>query len=158
MTFLLPPGMKGLTDLLELGNADKIGDFVIFHMFQKPFRRESMKKKNSLEKDENSFEMAIKFKKSKYLSVTDRWRKRLYSPKYRNSRPEVFFKKSVPKSLVKFRGKHMCRNLFLIKLESHSLLIYWKKKRSPQLFSCELFKIITKHLQETVPKNKREFY
>ena len=33
-----------------------------------------------------------------------------------------------------------------------------KKKRSPQLFSCELFKIITKHLQETVPKNKREFY
>ena len=82
----------------------------------------------------------------------------MYSPKYRNSRPEVFFKKSVPKSLVKFRGKHMCRNLFLMKLESHSLLIYWKKKRSPQLFSCELFKIITKHLQETVPKNKREFY
>ena len=73
MTFLLPAGIKGLTDLLETGNADKIGDFVIFHiMFQKPFRRESMKKKNNLEKEGNSFEMAINFKKSKYLSVNER--------------------------------------------------------------------------------------
>ena len=62
MTFLLPSGIKGLTDQLETGNADKMGDFVIFHiMFQKHFQRESMKRKNNLEKDGNGFEMAINF-------------------------------------------------------------------------------------------------
>ena len=110
--------MKGLTDLLELGNADKIGDFVIFHMFQKPFRRESMKKKTVWKRMETALKWQSSLKKANIcLSMID-------GENGSTVQNTVFFKKSVPKSLAKFRGKHMCRNLFLIKLESHSLLIY----------------------------------
>ena len=64
--------MKGLTDLLELGNADKIGDFVIFHMFQKPFRRESMKKKTVWKRMETALKWQSSLKKANIcLSMID---------------------------------------------------------------------------------------
>ena len=74
MTFLLPAGIKGLTDLLETGNADKIGDFVIFHiMFQKPFRRESIKKKTVWKRMETALKWQSILKKvNTCLSMIDR--------------------------------------------------------------------------------------
>ena len=38
----------------------------------------------------------------------------------RSNRPEVFYKKGVLKNFAKFTGKHLCRNLFLIKLKAFS--------------------------------------
>ena len=35
--------------------------------------------------------------------------------------PEVFYKKSVPKSVLKFVGKHLCQNFFLNTIASLSL-------------------------------------
>ena len=45
------------------------------------------------------------------LPINDKsqWRVHL---KHRSSRPEVFYKKPVLKSLAKFTGKHLCQSLF----------------------------------------------
>ena len=45
---------------------------------------------------------------------------------HRSSRPEVFCKKGVPKNFAKFTGKHLCRSLFLTKLQALGLELYWK--------------------------------
>ena len=85
MTFLLPSGIKGLTDQLETGNEDKMGDFVIFHiMFQKHFQRESMKKKTIWKRMETALKWQSIFKKANIcLSMTDR-EKLFYILKYRS--------------------------------------------------------------------------
>ena len=40
---------------------------------------------------------------------------------FRNSRPEVFFTKGIHKNFAKVTGKHLCRSLFLIKLQASGL-------------------------------------
>ena len=41
----------------------------------------------------------------------------------RSNRPEVFCKKSVLRNFAKFTGKHLCQNLFLIKLQASGLFL-----------------------------------
>ena len=40
----------------------------------------------------------------------------IQSPCYRGSRPEVFYKKGVPKNFAEFTGKHLCQSLFFNKV------------------------------------------
>ena len=43
---------------------------------------------------------------------------KLSSPTFRSNRPEVFCEKGVLRNFGKFTGKHLCQNLFLIKLQA----------------------------------------
>ena len=58
----------------------------------------------------------------------------LYMVEFRSSRPEVFCKKSVFKSLTKFTGKHLYQSLFFKKnfIEKETLLL---------AFSCKFYEI-----------------
>ena len=69
---------------------------------------------------------------------------------HRSNRPEVFFKKCVPRSFAKFTEKHLCQRLFFSKVAGP-----WRatllNKRLWQAFSCEFCEIsnntfFTKHL------------
>ena len=58
----------------------------------------------------------------------------------RSSRSQMFFKIGVFKNFAIFKGKHLCRSLFLIKLQP------WRpatllKRDSTQVFSCEYCEI-----------------
>ena len=58
----------------------------------------------------------------------------------RSSRSQMFFRIGVLKNFAIFTGKHLCRSLFLIKLQC------WRpatllKRDSTQVFSCEYCKI-----------------
>ena len=57
---------------------------------------------------------------------------------YRSSRLEVFCKKGVLKSFVKFTGKHLCQSLFFHKVAGHNFI---KKETLAQVFSCEFYEI-----------------
>ena len=57
--------------------------------------------------------------------------------RYLRSRPDVLYLKDVFKYFSKFTGKHMCRNLFLIKLRPATLLKY----RLSHMFSCDFCEI-----------------
>ena len=50
----------------------------------------------------------------------------------RYSRPEVYCNKEVLKNFAKFRGKHLCQNLFLIKLQAEGCVFFSE--------FCEVFK------------------
>ena len=56
------------------------------------------------------------------------------SKKCRISRPEVFCKKGVLRNFAKFTGKHMCQNLFFIKVAGLSVQLY-EKKTLAEVFS-----------------------
>ena len=43
---------------------------------------------------------------------------KLSSPTFRSNHPEVFCEKGVLRNFGKFTGKHLCQNLFLIKLQA----------------------------------------
>ena len=67
----------------------------------------------------------------------------------------VFCEKDVLKNLPDFTGKHLCWNLFLVKLNPFSgLLIYQNKKRLQHRFFCEIFKntYFEEHLRTTASK------
>ena len=42
----------------------------------------------------------------------------------RSSRPEVFYKKGVPRNFAKFTGKHLCQSLFFNKVAARDLQLY----------------------------------
>ena len=60
------------------------------------------------------------------------------SQHYRSSRLEVFYKKGVLKNFTKVTGKHPCRSLFLIKIQTSNLQ-YLLKKRLRHRYSLENF-------------------
>ena len=47
--------------------------------------------------------------------------------KYRSSRPEVFYKKGVPRNFAKLTGKYLCQSLF------------FKRETLTQMFCCEFW-------------------
>ena len=57
------------------------------------------------------------------LSLNTRFEIRLF-PLLPTSCPELFCKEGILKSFAKFTGKHLCQNLFLIKLQTEGLLLY----------------------------------
>ena len=58
----------------------------------------------------------------------------------RSSHRRCTVKKGVVRNFVKFTGKHLCRGLFLIKLQAWGLQLY-KKETPAQVFSCKFCKI-----------------
>ena len=67
----------------------------------------------------------------------------------------VFCEKGVLKNLPDFTGKHLCWNLFLVKLNAFSgLQIYQNKNRLQYRFFCEIFKntYFEEHLRTTASK------
>ena len=56
---------------------------------------------------------------------------------------KIFRKLCVLKSFSKFTGKHLCRNHFLIKLQTYSVQLHWKSISVMRIFCefCEFFKI-----------------
>ena len=68
-------------------------------------------------------------------------------------RVEGFFKKGVMRNFAKFTRKHLCRNLFLIKLNSFTILNlqFIKKETLTQVFCCGIAKFVrTPFLQNTI--------
>ena len=67
----------------------------------------------------------------------------------------MFCEKGVLKNLPDFTGKHLCWNLFLVKLNAFSgLQIYQNKNRLQYRFFCEIFKntYFEEHLRTTASK------
>ena len=68
----------------------------------------------------------------------------------RSSHRRCTVKKGVVRNFVKFTGKHLCRGLFLIKLQAWGLQLY-KKETPAQVFSCKFCKISKKYFFYTTP-------
>ena len=60
---------------------------------------------------------------------------------FRISRPEVFCKKNVLRSLTKFTEKHLCQSLFFNKIAGLRPATLFKKETLAHVFSCESCKI-----------------
>ena len=65
---------------------------------------------------------------------------RLWFHSSRTSRQEVLYKKGLLKNFTKFKGKHPCQSLFLIKLLA-SNCNFIKKETLAQVLSCEFCEI-----------------
>ena len=75
--------------------------------------------------------------------------------------PEVFYKKAGLENFAKFTGKHLCKSLFLIKLQA-SACNFIKKETLSQEFSCEFCEIskntcILRNFQE-ISKNTEHLW
>ena len=68
------------------------------------------------------------------LNIAD-WKKR-----NRNSRPEVFCKKSVLRNFTKFTGKQLCQSLFFLKKKALACN-FIKKETLAQMLCCEYCEI-----------------
>ena len=64
---------------------------------------------------------------------------RVLNTPLRSSRLQIFFKSGVLKNFANFTGKHLCLNLFLIKLQASRLQLY-QKETPTQVLSCEICK------------------
>ena len=68
----------------------------------------------------------------------------------RSNHPEVFCKKGVLRNFTKFAGKHLCRSLFLIKLQAfRAFSCNFIKKRLQQKCFLVIFAKLTLIFQNT---------
>ena len=56
--------------------------------------------------------------------------------------PKVFYKKYVLKNFPKFKGKHMCQNLFFNKVAGFRLATLLKKRLSHRFFPVNFPKLL----------------
>ena len=68
----------------------------------------------------------------------------------RSSRLQMFFKKGVLKNFANFIGKHLCRSLFLLKLQTLRLATLLKRD-SNTVFSCKTCEIFKNTFPYRIP-------
>ena len=65
--------------------------------------------------------------------------------------PEVFFEKGVLRNFAKFKGKDLCRSLFLDKVAGLRPATLLKKETLAQVFSCEFVKFLRIPFSQNAP-------
>ena len=96
-----------------------------------------------------TFEIRVIFQKLRFI---------FHITLFQKQPPEVFYKKAVLKNFAIFTGKHMCWNLFLIKLQAIRLTSLLKRDSNIRYFPVNIVKFLRAPIFENVRERLLLYY